>query len=121
MIRKRFGGLGAAAAASLLLALPANRPPPDWQGLSNASANGTARCVQKIAGRFAEVRRHDGRKPEQGSIQLLLFDGARSAGRPVITVDLDGGPRFSSIMMDATDHRLGRKIWLALRRHCGVS
>ena len=121
MIRKNSGGLGTAAAALLLLALTANRPPPEWQGWSNATANSTARCVQEIAGRFAAVRRHDGRVPEEGSIQLRLFHRTGGQGRPVVTIDLDGGPHFSSIMMDASDRRLGRKLWPALRRHCEVA
>ena len=104
-----------------LLLLPlvsGNRPPPKWQAIRSKSVASTERCVAGALGPIGRVRIERGDVPEAGKVRFFLVgqSGHKELGRAVIYVDGERG--FSSVMMNATNDKLGNSVWRALKRRC---
>lgn len=109
-------------AALIAGALSANRTVPEWQGWSRRPLGDTTKCAVGVLGQFGRVAREIGRKPEAGLIRLNLYNStAPDRSPPILTAYFDGDGGFSSVFMDASDHRKAAAIWSGLRRHCGFS
>lgn len=102
--------------------LCANRAVPEWQGGSRHPLAFTTKCAARVFGQLGRVTRETGRKPEAGIIRLHLHDlKAPYRLPPILTVYLDGDSKFSSVFMDASNHRTADTAWRELRRRCGLS
>lgn len=106
----------------IVAALSGNRPAPEWQGFSHQSLGITAECAARVLNQFGYVVREDGPKPEGGSIRLMLHTSPVANHSPLIlTAYFEGNLRFSSVFMDASDHRVADAVWQGFKRKCGLS